>query len=138
MRRIASTAITLIEALLVVVLFAVIAGLAYQNSWTTMEKARIKAAWSILRLIDVAARSYNRDTGAWPTLTNLVNDGYINDPNQDQTEWQYLTFGGASPNRARAVRQGGRCNNKTLDRCFRGVGGICVDGLETESMPTCP
>lgn len=136
MRRPSSPAVTLIEVLLVVVISAVVAGLVYQSALRTVEKAKIRSAWPMLRLIDAAAKAFNRDNQRWPNdLTELTTGNYLDDPGVG--DWLYGLDTGAVPARAEALRQGGPCNNKTLKRYFRNSGGV-ADGTEEETMPACP
>ena len=133
-RRMRSPAVTLVEVLVVVILLAVIAGVAYQSAWRAAEKTKIRVAWSMLRLIDVAAKSFNKDEGRWPDdITELV-PNYIDDPDAGQTDWDYELAGGAPPNRGEARRTGGSCVNKFLRRPYRGTN----DGTEQDLMPACP
>ena len=138
MRRHLPPAFTLIEALLVAIIFAIVAGLAYQNSWRVVEKARIKGAWSILRLVDAAAKSRYRDQGAFPDdIDQLSTDGYIDNPNQGQTDWDYrLRPGGPNPQWVQATRLRGACAGKVVRRYFR----TANDGIEDEPPPfaNCP
>ena len=138
MRRMLSPAVTLTEVLLVVVIFAVVAGLAFQNAGRAMEKAKVQSAWPMLRLIDAAAKAFNRDNGSWPDLPQLTTNNYLDDPNEGQSDWTYQIDPTGNPKRwAQAMRQGGPCNGKRLRRFFRSSGGIS-DGAEIDDMPACP
>ena len=126
-----SHAVTLVEALVVVLLFAIVAGLAYQSAWRGAEKTRIKTAWSILRLIDAAQRAWERDNlGGFTDLTTLIDNGYLDDPNVGQSDWSYS----ASTTRAQALRNGGSCDGKALRRYYSGP----FDGKEEETLLACP
>ena len=140
MRRIFSPAFTLIEVLVVVVILSIVATFAYHTASRSAEKTRIRAAWSMLRAVDAAARAHNQDAGSWPDLNQLILDGYLEDPNAPfQTDWVYSTFPDppAIPTQARAVRQAGSCAGKILSRFFVDAGGQAA-GNETDSTPACP
>ena len=135
MRQKFSAAVTLIEVLVVAIIFAIVAGLAYRSSWKTAEKTRINAAWSILRLIAASQESYNRDVlggGFAPDLTTLIGEGYLDDPNQGQLDWDYSINSGQQ--RVEARRTQGSCINKRLLRYYGGASA----GNEDQTLPACP
>ena len=135
MRQKFSEAVTLVEVLMVVVLFAIVAGLAYQSAWKAAEKTRIKGAWSILRLMTAAQESYKRDStggGFAADVDTLVNEGYLDQPNQGQSNWDYTIDSG--PQRVVARRLDGRCADKRLGRYYGGA----TAGNEEETLPSCP
>ena len=142
MERRHSIAVTLIEAMLILTLFAILAALSSQSFWKTAEKAKEDSAWTTLRLIDAAAKAYYRDTATWPTAisggaTALVDNGYLEDPNVGQPDWTYSLQPGGGVRYAEADRLGGSCATGFLRRWFRdGAGG--TDGDEKDTLPGCP
>jgi len=122
------------ETLIVVVLFGLLAALAYRSAWRSAEKTRMRTAWGMLRLIDAAQWAYSRDNpaGFATAIGDLVNGGYIDDPMVGQNEWEYAIVSAAEYEEAKRLT--GPCANKRLRRYYHGPNM----GNETETLTSCP
>jgi|GEM_PF-3125120 len=98
-------AFTLAEVLLVIVIVAILAGLAVTYNTRPLETARGRDAQATLRIIYTAEREYclnNINSSTYTTLATLISQGYLSDPNYgpsnpDQKNWNYTIATGGSP-----------------------------------------
>ena len=107
---------TLMEALIVVVIISILAGLSIVYGTKPLEAAKAKAARAILQTIYAAEKEYCIHNGIYADLPILLTESYLDDPNDpDQRDWLYSAShaGGGTPN---------DCGTFTVDASRRGSG----------------
>lgn len=77
---------TLLEMLLVGVIIAVIGGIAARQYGTVSASNKANEAVLAVRTVHAAVSAYKQDKATFPTLTNLIDDGYLSD-NGAKTPW---------------------------------------------------
>ena len=115
-------AFTLMELMIVVIIITILAGASILYGSRPLEFARARGAREMLLAIHTAERQYCISTGAYGDRDALLNEGYLENPNDlDQTYWSFsITAGGSSgPNEcgtydARATRTGGPNNGEHI------------------------
>lgn len=117
---------TFLELLMVVVLLAILASVAVPSFTNMLERAKVQDAETTLNVIYQAQRVYRLDHRTYTSLQQLVDAGYLPNPNPNQN-WLFLTVDSAATVfTAQATRTGGRYNQSCLKinererRCHNG------------------
>lgn len=89
---------SLVEVMVVVVVMSIVTRIALPNVQEALLRARATEAMATLRVVEVAARQYNADTGTWPMesppgeippeLVAYVPDGFTFSFEEYQLDWE--------------------------------------------------
>ncbi len=106
---------TLLELLVVVIVVAILAGIALPNFTKAIEKAKVQEAQGVLNTLFQAERIYRLDHDTFTTLALLDANGYLTNPNPN-ANWNFSTSGETSTAfLAAATRTSGAHLNNTVE-----------------------
>ncbi len=118
---------SLLELMIGMIIVTILASIAIPSFSKAIEKTKVKDAQTTLAALYSSEKIYRLDQTSYGTLTNLVSNNYISDPDpsNNNTNWDFsATVGGAgSTFTATATRTGGAYNGKTVtaDETFTGT-----------------
>lgn len=128
--------VTLLEILIVVIIVAILAGVAMPNYARTVEKAKVQEAEGILTTIYQAQRIYRLDYDTFTTLALLDSNRYLTSPTSSNWSFTDSTAPTAATFQVKASRTGG-AQYLRVDQ----TGQICKSaGYDTSvsNRPVCP
>ncbi len=83
---------TLLELIITVIIVAILAGISIPYGTRSFEAAKAKGARIVLQAVNSSEREYCLHNGQYADLNTLVNEGYLENPNDpDQRDWTYST-----------------------------------------------
>lgn len=106
---------TLLELLVVIVIIGVLASVAIPSFGNAIERGRCREAQTTLQVIFQAERIFRLDNGGFGTMADLLNGGYMTNPNPN-ANWNFtIPANAAATFTARATRTGGGNNGATIE-----------------------